>query len=341
MSNLNQATHYPGSCLGTTVIVCGYRRRMSHSTKLPETFPEFQEQFATEEECEAHLFKARWPEGFECPRCGHDDAIRLAHRRQHQCRGCKYQVSVTAGTAFENTKVPLRKWFWAIFLVARHKNGISALQLQKDLGFGGYRTAWLLLQKVRSSFGEKPDFLLRGEIEIDETFIGAKGKGDRPGKGPGHKSIVVGALQLGKAGKRGRRWRDVRAAKIDDVKGTTLGKFVKGHVKPGSMLYVDGWRAYDALAHQGFDLTREISSKLDAKTMRERNPMPHIHLFFANLKVWITGCFHGVSGKYLHRYLDEFLYRLNRRHEPTVLFAWIQRRLINGKPRTLNEIRTC
>ncbi len=126
----------------------------------PTTLLAFQEQFPDEEACWRTLRRMRWPHGFRCPRCRHRKSYRLALRRLEQCQRCRYQASVTAGTIFHRTRVPLRVWFLAIFFVARHKQGISALQFQRDSGVGSYQTAWTLLHKVRSALGQQTDDLL-------------------------------------------------------------------------------------------------------------------------------------------------------------------------------------
>ena len=305
---------------------------MNSQQAIPATLFEFQDQFSTDEACERFLFAWRWPDGFCCPRCESSKFVKLAFRRQYQCRACKYQVSITAGTAMQDTKLSLRIWFWAMFLVARHKKSISALQLQRDLGLGSYRSAWLMLQKIRSCFDESADYPLKGVVEVDETLVGSKGKGAKTGKDPQNKAIVVAAVSLGKRGKRGCRWQEVRARKIPDYTGKSLRGFVKDVVAPKSIVMTDGWRAYDQLENDGFFLKREVSSKLNRAEMRATNPMPHIHLFFSNLKTWLTGRFHGVSHKYLARYVDEFVYRLNRRRSPPEIFGWVTRRLMTTSP---------
>jgi hypothetical protein len=121
--------------------------------EFPITMIEFMHQFADDDACRAYLKKMRWPDGFVCPRCQGTSASYLVTRRLHQCRTCRHQVSVTAGTIFHATQTSLQKWFLAIFFVSRHKQGISALQLQRDLGLGSYQTAWTMLHKLRSGLG--------------------------------------------------------------------------------------------------------------------------------------------------------------------------------------------
>src|SRR5262245_52261284 len=164
----------------------------------PSSVLEFQRRFGTEEACEAFLFAWRWPQGFRCPRCGASKSWRLGGRALYQCASCHHQASVTAGTALHKSKLPLTVWFWAVFLVGRHKKGISALQLQADLELGSYRTAWLLLHKIRACFGESEAFPLRGLVEVDETYVGAsrRGRGSRGRAAGEHQSIVVAGVEV-------------------------------------------------------------------------------------------------------------------------------------------------
>jgi ribosomal protein L37AE/L43A len=140
--------------------------------RFPTTLLEFADQFPDDDSCWAYLKRVRWPQGFRCPRCGKRGASFVRSRRLWQCRQCRHQVSVTAGTVLHGTRTPLRKWFLAMFFVARHKQGISALQLRRDLGLGSHQTAWTMLHKLRSSLKRRPGELLRGTVEADEAFVG-------------------------------------------------------------------------------------------------------------------------------------------------------------------------
>ena len=300
--------------------------------RVPATLLEFQRQFATEEACEEYMASWRWPDGFECPKCSYRHGWRITRRRLYQCGSCRHQTSVTAGTALHRSKVPLRMWFWAIFLVGRHKKGISALQLQQDLGLGSYRTAWLMLQKIRSCFSESEAFPLRGLVEVDETLVGAKGKGDAPGKDPGQKSIVVAAVEVRKRGMGA-----VRMAQVPDYTGLSLAGFVRKHVAPDAHLTTDGWASYDQLEREGWTRDKVISSH-QPRGARHQLGMQAVHVVFGNLKTWLNGRYHGVSAKYLPRYLAEFSYRFNRRRRPPDLFGWVMRRLAEGTPHPLKAI---
>src|SRR3990170_4579339 len=144
--------------------------------KGPRTVLELQARFPDEAACVEFLRKLRWPEGFVCPRCQGRASSTIRTRRLDQCRACRYQASLTAGTVLHRTRLPLRVWFWAIFFLGRHKTGISALQLQKDLGLGSYKTAWTLLHKLRGALGEPASQRLVGLVEADETYVGARGE---------------------------------------------------------------------------------------------------------------------------------------------------------------------
>jgi len=148
----------------------------------PTTLQEFQATFPDEQACWRTLRQARWPEGFVCPRCGHEASSWISTRRLEQCRCCRYQCSVTAGTVFHRTRAPLLTWFWAIFFVARHKKGISALQLQRDTGLGSYKTAWTMLHRLRSALRYRPESRLAGLVEVDETYVGGHERGRRGGR---------------------------------------------------------------------------------------------------------------------------------------------------------------
>ena len=163
--------------------------------KGPTTVLELQARFPDEAACEAFLRKLRWPKGFVCPRCQGRRSSTITTRRLEQCRACRYQVSLTAGTVLHRTRLPLRVWFWAIFFVGRHKTGISALQLRKDLGLGSYETAWTLLHKLRSTLGERTGKRLVGLVEADETYVGARGEPGVRGRALRGKSLVAAVVE--------------------------------------------------------------------------------------------------------------------------------------------------
>ena len=162
---------------------------------VPETLHEFYEQFADEDACWRAVREMRWPRGFICPRCGSRESHRLRTRRLEQCRTCRYQASPTAGTIFHKSRTPLRTWLLAIFFVARHKKGISALQLQRDTGLGSYQTAWTMLHKIRSALAHRPASRLTGLVEADEAYVGGAASSGVRGRGAPNKTLVAGLVE--------------------------------------------------------------------------------------------------------------------------------------------------
>src|SRR5919199_23237 len=153
------------------------------------------ERFRSEDECRAYLEELRWPDGIVCPRCGGKIISRIKKRPQFDCDSCRYQFSVTAGTIFHDTHLPLWKWFAAVYLIVESKKSISAKQMERMLGTT-YRTAWHLSHRIRSAFREVDAQLLKGIIEVDETFVGGEVRGKGRGY-TGNKAIVVGVIQRG------------------------------------------------------------------------------------------------------------------------------------------------
>jgi len=159
----------------------------------PKTLTEFQQRFADEASCRGYLTVSRWPEGYGCPRCSHTHAFELPRRRLWECKACRYQTSVTAGTVRQATHTSLTNWFWAAYLVATLTPGISARQLTRQLGLGSYRTAWVMLHKLRRGMVNSQREPLHGKVEVDEVDIGGPQEGLRGGRELGSKALVVGA----------------------------------------------------------------------------------------------------------------------------------------------------
>jgi hypothetical protein len=174
----------------------------------PRALAEFQDRFAAAEDCRRYLVACRRPDGFRCPRCGEPDAHAPAGRELLQCRSCRHQASVTAGTVLHRTRVPLRLWFAAAYLVATHTPGFSAVQRQRQLGLARYETAWTMPHKLRRAMLRPERDRLSGVVEVDEAYVGGVEEGRRGGRWrDGAKSIVVGAVEA-----RGRGSGRVRPA---------------------------------------------------------------------------------------------------------------------------------
>ncbi|MFQ5947011.1 MAG: IS1595 family transposase [Anaerolineae bacterium] len=292
--------------------------------KGPGTIVELMERFPDERACCELLRKLRWPEGFVCPRCGGRESVAIRTRRLEQCRSCRYQASITAGTVFHRTRKPLRLWFLAIFFVGRHKAGISALQLQKDLGLGSYKTAWMWLHKVRSALRERPEFRLTGLVEADETYVGARHERGVRGRRLAGKSLVAAVVE-----NRGERAGSLRMAVVPEASQAELGPFVRGAIDQAeATVRTDGWSGYGDLRQHG----ARHRAVVQGDPTRAARILPWSHILFSNLKGWLRGTFHGVSRKHLPRYLQEFVYRTNRRWLEHDLFFYVLRRAVQAEP---------
>lgn len=276
----------------------------------PKTLREFQAWFADEDSCRAYLAASRWPDGYQCPRCAHPHAFELPRRALWQCKACGHQTSVTAGTVLHRTRMSLRDWVWAAYLVTTHTPGLSALQLQRQLGIRRYETAWVMLQKLRRAMRRPQRETLRDKVEVDETFIGNQ-EGLKGGRELGDRALVAGAVEV-----RGRASGRVRLHVVPDSSAVSLSSFVKRNVEPGTIVITDGWQGYAPLSGMGY----RHRSKTQGRRERALVILPRIHQVFGNLKTWLRGTHHGVEAKHLQAYLDEFVFRLNRRRTPMAAF---------------------
>ena len=218
--------------------------------------------------------------------------------------------------------VPLHKWFWAAYLVSTLTPGISAYQLQRQLGLGSYRTAWYMLGRLRKGMVNDKRSRLQGFVEADETIVGgpAKNKRGRGVVGDPHKSLVAGAVEviryIDKKGVQKEKSGRLRLTLIQRADEKTIKRFLNGNLKKGSVVGTDGWRGYSTTALKGFI----HNAKVQGSSVKAHQLAPHIHRAFSNLKTWLTGTHHGVEPKYLQGYLDEYVFRFNRRQTPMAAF---------------------
>jgi transposase-like protein len=226
-------------------------------------------------------------------------------------------VSLTAGTVLHNTKTPLTVWFWAAYLAVTDKRGISALLLQRQLGLRRYETAWMLLHKLRRAMVNTARERLHGDVEIDDTWVGGEQpgiRGSRQLRGR-HAAIVGVAVE-----KRGEASNRIRMAVIPDFKQATMLAFVQHHVAPGSTIYTDGLKAYGGLQAAGVKHVPRTQPTKTALRSGVPSVVPLADRAIGNLQQWLTGTYHGVSKAQLHVYLDEFVFRHNRRRQPMAAF---------------------
>jgi hypothetical protein len=272
----------------------------------PATIMGFQERFASEAACLDYLAASRWPDGFVCPACGGRRAWVLERRHLWECGDCGQQTSVTAGTVMHGTRTPLRVWFWAAYLVATHHPGISAKQLQRQLGLSRYETAWLILQKLRRAMVAPEREPLKREVEIDEFFLGGLEEGQRGGRQRGKKALCGIAIEV-----RGQGSGRLRLAVLADASGRSLGAFAKSTTARGAIVHTDGWTGYLGLSKLGYDHRRRSQLAEPGEQL-----LPRAHRAVSNLKAWLHGTHRGVGNPHLQVYLDEFVFRHNRRRTP-------------------------
>lgn len=291
---------------------------------------EFQRRFPDDARCALFLFERRWPEGFACPECGGTRSCLLKSRAYtYECVACGRQTSVTAGTIMHRTKLPLTTWFWAARLMATHSNGMSAQQLMGQLALGSYKTAWLLAQKLRRSMVDPNRDPLEGVVEVDQTEMPfrADNSPDNPLKTG--KIIVIGAVEVidratGEAQRPkalGQKYLDtlsgrIRLEAIPSNHAPHLHAFVRANIAPGATLVTDGHASYPGIAEYRHD-PRVVGN------MAAHIPLKWIHRVFALLKRWSLGTYHGLRRQHIDAYLNEFVFRYNRRFYRHVSFETV------------------
>lgn len=298
----------------------------------PTTLLAFAKRFPDDKACEAYLFNLRWPDGFVCPKCDSRKAWRMNAAHLSMKCDSDHITSVTAGTAMHRTKLPFTHWFYAAYLVSTLTPGISAVQLQKQLGISRYETAFQLLHKLRSGLvasgrdklragaplfeGDEPPIA----VEVDEFFVGGVEEG-HPGRGTDEKALVICAVEVvawdeidkkdPNAAVQRKRAGRVRLNVIPNASAEVLLPWVQANVAAGSLIQTDGWAGYNGLGKLGYTHERVVQSH---KGMKTGQYLPLVHLIISNIKAWLLGTFHGaVSRKHIPAYLNEYVFRFNRR----------------------------
>jgi transposase-like protein len=292
---------------------------------------DFQDMFPTDKACYEYLRIVRWPEGFICPNCFHKKYWKL-NRDILKCAKCKKDISVTAGTIFQDLRKPLRLMFQAMWYVVCQKQGVSALGLQRILGLGSYRTAWVWLHKLRTAMVRPGRDKLSGLIEVDETLVGGAHSGKR-GRGAEGKELVLVAVE-DKGSSIGR----IRLKYIKDASSGTLIKTVEEMVETGSTVRTDGWRGYVDLDKHGYQHT--VVKHSEVKPGEDSTAL--VHRIASLLKRWLLGTHQGGHQfSHLHYYLDEFTFRFNRRTSRSrgKLFYRLVQQALQGEPRPLASLK--
>lgn len=321
---------------------------------LPKNIFEFQRRFGTDEQCQAELAKMRWPNGFICPNCGHDDGRQLAGRREIQCALCRHQSSVTAGTIFHRTHLPLTCWFWIIYQISHDKGGASATRLASQLN-RPYKTIWHVLHKIRHAMGSRDSGItLAGLIEMDEALLGPEARRPtkeevdtdpqvqrrKPRKKPwglkprhgGKRKTISEVLILVEA----ERFHagNVTMHPLPNKHFDTLREIIEERVDEGQWFRTD--------AHHTHWVLRHLAGRFSIKKSSEAEgceALPVVHRVISLLKHFLMGTYYGVSVKYLPGYLKEFCFRFMRREKQLQLSSSLLRACVFALPMTYAELK--
>jgi transposase-like protein len=239
------------------------------------------------------------------------------NQRRRQCAKCRHQVSLTSGTILHRTKTPLTCWFWAAYLMTTDKRGVSALLLQRQLGLSRYETAWMMLHKLRRAMVNTTREPLRGEVEVDDTWIGGEQAGLRGSRQLKNRRAALVVVAVEKRGKASGR---VRMKVIPDFKAITIISFLAQNVTPGSTVYTDGLKSFAGLSEAGFKHIARTQPPRSELRKGAKSAVPLADRAIGNLQQWLIGTYHGVSKAQLQVYLDEFVFRHNRRKTPAAAF---------------------
>lgn len=319
----------------------------------PRSLRDFQRLFPNDDACARWLEGAKWPKGFECPHChGKGEPQRLESRPSVlACRACRKQTSITVGTVMERTHTPLTIWFWAAYLVSSMTPGISAVQLQRQVGLTRYETTFQILHKLRAGM-VRPNRdqiggnLARGDhVEVDECYIGGETRGKGKGVHADEKTLVVAAVEVrtrpakkgDKPMRRGGRYAGRLRLEIAPTRGEkSLCGFVEAAVAPGAIVITDAAPAYKNLEKLGYAHLPVVEGG-NPEVAEEY--LPIVHLVFSNLKAWLQGTHHGrVEPKHLQTYLNEFTFRFNRRFYPFNAFRSLLGIGANGESPTYDGL---
>ncbi len=268
---------------------------------------EFLQTYGDEDKCFDALFRLRWPDGFVCPSCGHDKSCHLNTRKLRQCYRCKRQTSVTAGTIFESSKLPLTVWFQAIYLLTQSKKGVSAMHLHRQLGIS-YNAAWRLKHKLMQVMLERDgQKRLSGRVQMDDAYLGGERSGGKRGRGAEGKTPFVAAVQTTEQVRPQR----VKLSAVKGFRKSEIRKWAQRHLAAGTHAVSDGLRCFDAVAEAG--CTHEAIVSGGGRAAVEKDEFYWVNTVLGNLKTALRSSCHSFDAKYAQRCLAEFEYRFNRR----------------------------
>lgn len=292
---------------------------------------QFFDRYGTEEQCRSVVEQYRWPNGFVCRKCNHDEAYSYSRNsvKVFQCKKCRTQTTLTEGTIFHSTKLSLTIWFQSIFFVTQNKNHVSALELKRHLGVC-YRTAWRIKQKLMQVMYEREKTtVLSGRVEVDDAYLGGKKPGGKVGRGSENKSPFIAAVQTNKNGNPVYAvFSPVKAFTLNDV-----AVWAKSSLSPLTTVVSDGLACFNAVNQAGCEHQKEVVGKKRKST--EMECFTWVNTILGNLKTAISGTYHAFDfDKYGYRYLGEHQYRFNRRFDLSAMFNRLCTAAVKSEKRT-------
>jgi transposase-like protein len=267
----------------------------------------FLSEYGTEEQCHGALYQWRWPNGFHCPECGHTVCSQITTRTLYQCSRCHHQTSLTSGTIFQATKLPLTTWFLGMYLLTQTKNGVSALELRRQLGIT-YNAAWRMKHKLMQVMKERDDRQpLTGIIQLDDAYWGGERRGGKRGRGAAGKSPFVAAIATNEAGHPVA----MRLTKVKGFRKDEIARWAGKHLQSSCLVVSDGLRCFPGVRETGCKHECIVTGGGPASVTMAT--FTWVNTMIGNVKNSIHGSYHAINEKHLPRYLAEFCYRFNRR----------------------------
>ncbi|MGB3225386.1 MAG: IS1595 family transposase [Desulforhopalus sp.] len=285
----------------------------------------FFQQYGTEELCKAKLFRAKWPDGFRCPKCGYEQYYFIHSRNLYQCRKCRHQTSLLSETIFSSSKLPLTIWFLAIYLVTQSKEGISTLKLMRFLGISS-KAALMIKHKLQMVMKKADDIIpLRGLVQVDDVYWGSKKTGCKRGRGAAGKTPFVAALQRNEHGHP----IFIRFSRVNGFTSEEMREWARAHLQPKSIVVSDKLSCFQSFKKGGHI---HFSVKTSGKNPKGMSVFKWLNTIIGNVKNSIRGTHHGMDHRHLPRYLGEFCFRFNRRFKLDLLLESLIRYSAFTKP---------
>ena len=283
----------------------------------------FRTKYGTEELCRQAVVEMRWPNGFACPACGDRHYALIKTRHLFQCRGCRHQASLTAGTIFHSSKLPLTQWFAAMYHLTQSKTGTSTLELARRLGVTP-NTAWKLKHKLLQVMLEREeDKPLSGRVEMDDAYLGGERSGGKRGRGAPGKTPFIAAVETTDQGKPVR----IKLHRVKGFRRKEVEKFAKKSLAPGSAVVSDGLDCFTSVTKAGCSHQPIVTGS--GRAAAQHSAFKWVNTVLGNVKSAITGTYRAIRAKHIPRYLAEYTYRFNRRYDLTTMIdrlLWVSLR---------------